>query len=199
VRPILYTFRRCPYAIRARMAIEVSGAEVEMHEVDLRHKPQVLLACSPKGTVPVLRLPDGRVIDESLDIMRWALSINDPQGWMDSEPAETLHLIEQNDGSFKQDLDRYKYPDRFPEQSAVYYRKQAETFLTALNTRLAGHSYLMRNRLSLVDVALFPFVRQFAHVDRDWFYASPYRHLIGWLDEFLQSPLFIAVMRKKEA
>jgi glutathione S-transferase len=199
VKPILYTFRRCPYAIRARMAIAVSGAEVETHEVDLRVKPQAMLACSPKGTVPVLQLPDGRVIDESLDIMRWALAINDPQAWMEGQPAETLHLIEQNDGPFKQELDRYKYADRFPQHSRVYYRQQAEVFLAALNTRLAGQAHLLGDRIKLVDVALFPFVRQFAHVDRDWFYASQYRHLVRWLDGFLQSPLFIAVMRKKEA
>jgi glutathione S-transferase len=183
------------------MAIAVSGAEVEMHEVDLREKPPALLVCSPKGTVPVLQLPDGVVIDESLDIMRWALAINDPQAWMGESgelPAEALHLIEQNDGSFKQDLDRYKYADRFPELSAVHHREQAETFLAALNTRLAGRAYLTHDRISLVDVALFPFVRQFAHVDRDWFYASQYRHLIKWVDEFLQSSLFISVMRKKE-
>ena len=180
------------------MAIAVSGAVVDMNEVDLRQKPQALLACSPKGTVPVLQLPDGVVIEESLDIMRWALAINDPQAWMDCEPAEALHLIERNDGSFKQDLDRYKYADRFPEHSAIHYRDQAETFLTVLNTRLTGQAYLMRDRISLVDVALFPFVRQFAHADRIWFYASPYRHLIRWLDEFLQSPLFISVMGKKE-
>jgi glutathione S-transferase len=108
-------------------------------------------------------------------------------------------LIEQNDGPFKQDLDRYKYAGRYPEHSAVHYREQAETFIAALDTRLAGQAYLTRDRISLVDVALFPFVRQFAHVDRDWFYASQYRHLVRWLDGFLQSPLFIAVMRKKEA
>jgi len=171
-----------------------------MHEVDLRNKPQALVACSPKATVPVLQLPDGAVIDESLDIMRWALAINDPQAWLDGNrelPAEARPIIEQNDGSFKQALDRYKYAARFPERSAVYYREQAETFLAALNSRLGRHAYLMRDRISFLDVALFPFVRQFAHVDRDWFYASQYSHLIRWLDDFLRSPLFIAVMRTK--
>jgi len=199
VYPILYTFRRCPYAIRARLAVKVSGVQVAMHEVSLRNKPQAMLDCSPKGTVPVLQLPDGTVIDQSLDIMQWALAINDPQEWMHGRKtlsAEAAGLIGQNDGTFKQSLNRYKYPERFPEFPAVYYREQGGVFLSSLNDRLAQHDYLIRDRLSFADVAIFPFVRQFAHVDKEWFYASGNTHLIRWLDTLLESDLFISVMEK---
>jgi glutathione S-transferase len=197
--PILYTFRRCPYAIRARLAIKVSGVEVEMREVDLRNKPHSMLECSPKGTVPVLQLADGVVIEESLDIMQWALAINDPQGWMTGGAelsVEALTLIHQNDGPFKRYLDRYKYAERFPEHPAVYYREQAEVFLSELDTRLGKQTYLMGDRPGVSDAAIFPFVRQFAHVDREWFYASRYERLRTWLDGWLQSSLFESVMRK---
>ncbi|HVK56380.1 MAG TPA: glutathione S-transferase [Burkholderiales bacterium] len=199
MKPVLYTFRRCPYAIRARLAIKVSGIEVEMREVDLRNKPQSMLACSPKGTVPVLQLADGAVIEESLDIMRWALAINDPHGWMEGGSdlsVEALTLVDQNDGSFKRYLDRYKYAERYPEHPADYHREQAEVFLSELESRLGKHTYLTGERPSVSDAAIFPFVRQFAHVDREWFYASRYERLKVWLDGWLQSSLFEAVMRK---
>lgn len=197
--PTLYTFRRCPYAIRARLAVKASAVQVDMHEVSLRNKPQALLDCSPKGTVPVLRLPDGTVIAQSLDIMKWALAINDPQQWMEGRSelsAEAAALIEQNDGSFKQDLDRYKYAERFPEFPAAHYREQGGLFLSALSDRLAQHAYLMRDQLSFADMAIFPFVRQFAHVDKEWFYTNADKHLIRWLDRLLASALFISVMEK---
>ncbi|SFP45950.1 Glutathione S-transferase [Nitrosomonas cryotolerans] len=199
MKPLLYTFRRCPYAIRARLAIKISGVEVDMQEVSLRNKPKALLDCSPKGTVPVLKLADGRIIEESLDIMQWALSIHDPESWMDKSgglSAEAKSLIDQNDGSFKYFLDRYKYADRFPENSVSYYREQAERFLMALNTRLSQHCYLIGNHPTLPDMAIFPFVRQFAHVDHGWFYASNYNYLINWLDALLESTLFNTVMQK---
>jgi glutathione S-transferase len=166
-----------------------------MHEVDLRHKPQAMLDLSPKGTVPVLLLADGTVIDESLDIMRWALAINDPQAWQ-NESADALALITQNDGSFKQNLDRYKYADRFPEHASAYYRGQAEIFLLLLDNRLAEQKYLMGDQPDMTDMAILPFVRQFAHVDKEWFYASRYTHVVKWLDGLLQSALFIAAMKK---
>lgn len=194
--PILYTFRRCPYAIRARLAIHISGVEVELREVDLRNKPQTMLDYSPKGTVPVLQFADGKVLDESLDIMGWALNIHDPQNWLADFNAEAQALIELNDGTFKQDLDRYKYADRHPEHPPEYHRERAEKFLLTLDNRLADQPYLMGNRLSFADAAIVPFVRQCAHVDRDWFYASRYTHLIKWLDGLLQSPMFITVMKK---
>lgn len=197
--PTLYTFRRCPYAIRARLAVKASAVQVDMHEVSLRDKPQALLDCSPKGTVPVLRLPDGTVIEQSLDIMKWALAINDPQQWMDGRcelSAEAAALIEQNDGRFKQDLDRYKYAERFPEFPAAHYRELGGLFLSVLSDRLARHACLMSDQLSFADMAIFPFVRQFAHVDKEWFYANADTHLIRWLDGLLESALFISVMEK---
>ena len=199
MKPILYTFRRCPYAIRARLAIEISGVEVDLREVDLRNKPQALLDCSPKGTVPVLQLADGTVIDESLDIMRWALAINDPQRWMNDAnreaETETRRLIDENDGSFKIQLDRYKYPNRHPGHTAEIYRDEAGKFLQVLCLRLVRHGYLMGERQSLADAAIFPFVRQFAHVDREWFYATYDGALASWLDRHLNSPLFLSVMQ----
>lgn len=206
VKPILYTFRRCPYAIRARLAIAVSGVEVEMREVDLRDKPQAMLDCSPKGTVPVLQLADGSVIDESLDIMCWALAINDPYAWVSCDTAwsgAVLALIEQNDGAFKRNLDRYKYPGRYqaePQedvpQPAHYHRGQAEIFLRELVARLRTNAYLMGERPSLPDFAIAPFVRQFANVDKAWFDTAHAGALKRWLDELTHSPLFARVMQR---
>ena len=193
--PILYTFRRCPYAIRARLAIKISGVDLEICEVDLRNKPQTLLDLSPKGTVPVLQLADGKVLDESLDIMRWALAINDPLAWR-NESAEALELIAQNDSSFKQSLDRYKYADRFPEHSVKHHREQAEIFLRLLSDRLTNQKFLMGDKPDMTDMAIVPFVRQCAYVDKAWFYASRYTRVIKWLDGLLQADLFIAVMKK---
>ena len=205
-RPILYTFRRCPYAIRARLAIGVGGVDVEMREVDLRDKPQAMLDRSPKGTVPVLQLADGSAIDESLDIMRWALAINDPEAWVSGDAAwsaEVLALIEQNDGAFKRNLDRYKYPGRYqaePQedvpQPAHYHRGQAEIFLRELVARLRTNAYLMGERPSLPDFAIVPFVRQFANVDKAWFDTAHAGALKRWLDELTHSPLFAKVMQK---
>lgn len=203
MKPVLYTFRRCPYAIRARLAINVSGVEVETREVDLRNKPQAMLALSPKGTVPVLQLADGSVIDESLDIMRWALAIRDPDGWINADTGladEAEALIAENDGSFKRCLDRYKYPGRgqpeLPEHSAEHDRDAAGAFLRMLNSRLAMHPFLMGETLGFADAAIFPFVRQFAHVDKTWFDAAYDGPLAAWLDRLVRSPLFLSVMQK---
>ncbi|WP_422958668.1 glutathione S-transferase [Undibacterium sp. Xuan67W] len=198
-KPLLYSFRRCPYAIRARLAIRMSGIEVQIHEVSLRNKPQAMLDHSPKGTVPVLVLPGGRVIDQSLDIMCWALAQQSavpcltPGG---SIPADAQALIQQNDSTFKQDLDRYKYAERFPEYPATTYRERAEVFLDVLDRRLQQHTHLTGAQLSIADLAIAPFVRQCALVDAEWFYASRYKHLIAWLGAILQSALFDAVMEK---
>jgi glutathione S-transferase len=194
----LYTFRRCPYAIRARLALTVSGVALETHEVSLRAKPQALLDCSPKGTVPVLRLADGTVLDQSLDIMRWALARNDPQAWLGPTgvTAQDSALIARNDGQFKQDLDRYKYAERFPQQPAVIFRRQGERFLAELESRLALQPWLGGQRPGMADFAIFPFVRQFAGVDPGWFGQSCYGHLRRWLQQLQASPLFVAVMRK---
>jgi glutathione S-transferase len=195
----LYSFRRCPYAMRARMALRYSGIALNIVEVSLKSKPAEMLALSSKGTVPVLSV-DGRVIDESLEIMQWALARNDPQDWLlkDHPSAQQTRaaLIEENDQVFKVYLDRYKYADRYPEQPMEHYRAQGAGFLQKLDERLQQHEYLAADHLSLADIALAPFVRQFAHVDRDWFAEAPYRHLQAWLQRFLESELFVGVMAK---
>ncbi|AIS13250.1 glutathione S-transferase [Pseudomonas chlororaphis subsp. aurantiaca] len=195
----LYSFRRCPYAMRARLALRYSGVPLEIVEVSLKAKPAEMLALSPKGTVPVLSV-DGRVIDESLDIMRWALARHDPQDWLlkDDRPAQQRieALIAENDQVFKLHLNRYKYAERYPEQPMEYYRSQGEVFLRQLDELLSQRDYLLAEHPSLADMALAPFVRQFAHVDREWFAQTPYRNLQRWLQRFLKSELFTQVMAK---
>src|SRR5690554_5339291 len=163
--PILYSFRRCPYAMRARLGILFAGLQVELREIVLRNKPAQMLAISPKGTVPVLQLPDGQVIDESLDIMRCALQLQDPQQLLDeSTLTQGYALIEQNDRQFKHWLDRYKYADRYPEMTQLEYRLQGEVFLQQLE-QLLNQSFLLGDKISLADIGIMPFIRQFAHVD----------------------------------
>ncbi|MBK3466930.1 MULTISPECIES: glutathione S-transferase [Pseudomonas] len=191
----LYSFRRCPYAMRARMALRYCGVPVEIIEVSLKAKPAEMLAISPKGTVPVLDA-DGRVIDESLEIMRWALAQNDPQDWLLSGDARVAELIEANDQVFKVHLNRYKYAERYPEQPMEVYRAEGEMFLRRLEELLEGRDYLLTDHPSLADVALMPFVRQFAHVDREWFAQTPYVRLQAWLQRFLESELFTSIMKK---
>ncbi|KAF3978285.1 MAG: glutathione S-transferase [Methylococcales symbiont of Iophon sp. n. MRB-2018] len=198
--PILYSFRRCPYAMRARLAIKNSNVKVELREVVLRKKPQQLLNISAKATVPVLQLPDGTVIDESIDIMYWALACNDADNWIQKEESETIsQLIQCNDGKFKHYLDCYKYADRYPEHDALFYRQQGELFLAELETRLIKKNFLCGDIVSLADMAIFPFIRQFAHVDLDWFKSSQYTKLNQWLFNQLESPLFVAIMNKYPA
>ena len=192
---LLYSFRRCPYAMRARLALRYSGVPVHIVEVSLKAKPAEMLALSPKGTVPVLCV-DGRVIDESLQIMQWALSQHDPDDWLLQGDPRVQALIAENDQVFKHHLNRYKYAERFPEQPMEHYRAEGEVFLHTLEGLLAGNDYLLAEHLSLADVALAPFVRQFAHVDREWFAQTPYKRLQHWLQRFLESPLFVAVMAK---
>ena len=192
---LLYSFRRCPYAMRARLALRYSGVPVRIIEVSLKAKPAEMLALSPKGTVRVLSV-NGEVIDESLAIMQWALARHDPDDWLlQGEPA-VLALIAENDHGFKYQLDRYKYAERHPEQPMEVYRAAGEMFLRTLEQRLATRTYLLADHPSLADMALAPFVRQFAHVDRGWFAAAPYPRLQRWLEWFLNSPLFIGVMAK---
>ena len=191
----LYSFRRCPYAMRARMALRYCGVPVEIIEVSLKAKPAEMLAISPKGTVPVLDA-DGRVIDESLEIMRWALAQNDPQDWLLSGDARVAELIEANDQVFKVHLNRYKYAERYPEQPMEVYRAEGEMFLRRLEELLEGRDYLLTDHPSLADVALLPFIRQFAHVDREWFAQTPYVRLQAWLQRFLESELFTSIMKK---
>ncbi len=196
--PILYSYRRCPYAMRARMALRYAGIAVEIREIVLREKPRHMLAVSPKGTVPVLVLPDGKVIDESLDIMAWALSRSDPDGWL-VDDSLFRELIMENDGSFKRALDQYKYATRFPEQTAEDCRQQGERFLARLEAMLAEHVYLLTDKLTQADVAIFPFIRQFSMVDADWFVRAPYPRLRQWLAGLLASDLFNDVMQKQTA
>lgn len=188
--PVLYSFRRCPYAMRARMALWAAGITVELREVKLAAKPPALLAASPKGTVPVLVLADGRVIDESLAIMRWALAQNDPEGWLAAEDAA---LIAANDGPFKHHLDRAKYPGRFGEDETDH-RAAALALLTPLEARLTAAPFLGGTTRGFTDIALFPFIRQFAAIDPAWFGAQPLPHLQNWLETHLGSNLFAAVM-----
>ena len=193
-RPILYSFRRCPYAMRARLAIHVAGIECELREILLRDKAPEFLATSPKGTVPVV-VDAGHVIEESLDVMHWALAKHDPQDWLDM-PKEGHGLIAQSDGPFKSALDRYKYGSRHPEADTDGEREKGAAFLRKLNTMLQGQAYLYGENPCLSDMAIVTFVRQFAHVDQDWFYAQPWPDLIRWLDAFKASNLFAAIMGK---
>ncbi|MDK1399191.1 glutathione S-transferase [Pseudomonas protegens] len=196
----LYSFRRCPYAMRARLALRYAGVPMWIVEVSLKAKPAEMLALSAKGTVPVLALED-RVIDESLEIMHWALAQHDPEDWrLTADPraqAQMAALIAENDQVFKVHLNRYKYAERYPEAPMEHYRAQGEAFLARLDSLLQQRRYLLAAHPSLADMALLPFVRQFAHVDREWFAQTPYRSLQEWLQEQLESELFLAVMAKQ--
>lgn len=195
--PVLYTFRRCPYAIRARMALLYAQIELTKIEVDLKNKPMDMLQASPKGTVPVLVLDDGVVIDESLDIMLWALKQSDPDNWLCPEFTEQcVALIQDNDDSFKPILDQYKYPERSEKKDRTCYRNSAKIYLGNLETLLTENPYLLSDHLSLADVALMPFIRQFYMVDMDWFKQSEFQHLLNWLCSMINSNLFQAVMAK---
>lgn len=176
------------------MALRYAAIDVEIREISLKQKPAELLAASPKGTVPVLILPDATVIDESLDIMRWALAQNDPDGWLNQDDAE---LIAENDGSFKSALDRYKYAVRFPEHPPESYRAEGQVFLVKLEQRLERHAYLSDDTPCMADIAIFPFIRQFAGVDSVWFEVAPYPCLRAWLNRWVGGKLFLSVMEKQ--
>lgn len=195
--PFLYSFRRCPYAMRARLGILFAQQQVELREVVLKNKPPQMLAISPKGTVPVLQLTDGSVIEESREIMVWALEQNDPQNLLDEAlRTQADELIDQNDNEFKYWLDRYKYADRHPQMSQADYRQKGEVFLQQLEDLLSQHHYLLGNKISVADIGVMPFVRQFAHVDREVFYNLPYPNLQRWLQNWLEHPLFVQAMTK---
>lgn len=194
--PVLYSFRRCPYAMRARMAIVASGQCCELREVVLRDKPADLLAASPKGTVPVLVQPDGHVIDQSLDIMLWALQRNDAAAWLLPALDGPLALVALCDGDFKHHLDRYKYPQRHAGADATTHRQQASAFITQLEQALAASAYLFASQATLADFAIAPFVRQFAHVEPDWFAAQSWPHVHTWLEGMVGSPVWVQAMDK---
>ena len=200
--PVLYSFRRCPYAIRARLAIAVSGQTCELREVVLRNKPQGLLQASPKGTVPVLVLPGGRVLEQSLNIMLWALDQHDPQGWLnptEGKLQDMLALIAECDGPFKHSLDRCKYPNRYPDADLQAERAHAMAWLTGLEARLAGRPYLFGAHAALADMAIAPFVRQFAGIDAEWWAAQPWPRLQAWLAQWQAGALLASVMDKLPA
>lgn len=201
-RPILYSFRRCPYAMRARMAIASAGIEVELREVVLRDKPADMLNASAKGTVPVL-LPEGDighegtpVIDESLDVMLWALGQNDPACWLAPDHASMMALIADIDGPFKHHLDRFKYATRYEDADPVAHRTAAKPYLNALDARLKQHAHLMGAQTSLADIAIFPFIRQFAGAAGHWFSEGRFPALKPWLEAHIHSPIFNAIMKK---
>ncbi|GGA99744.1 glutathione S-transferase [Agarivorans gilvus] len=193
---ILYSFRRCPYAMRARLAIAASHSPVLLREIILKHKPAEMLALSPKGTVPVLQLESGEVLEESLDIMLWALRQADPLGWLKSAPQNWQQWVTRNDQEFKPYLDKYKYAVRFPEQSPESYRQQAEIFIADIEQQLKQTPYLLGQQQSLADMAILPFVRQFASVDLNWFEQAPYPKTQAWLKQFIDSALFRSIMKK---
>ncbi len=214
--PILYSFRRCPYAMRARLAIKVAGCRVQLREILLKNKPESMLQASPKGTVPVLMVPQSasiEVLDESLDIMLWALERSDPQGWLSPERgdlAEMYALIAGFDdvcsGGFKYHLDRYKYAPRYLEteedepqalgEFACYHRQQAEALLLLLERRLEAANWLFGGSPALADMAILPFVRQFAATDQAYWQIAPCPRVRTWLADFLSSKLFVGVMKK---
>lgn len=204
--PVLYSYRRCPYAMRARMGLYLSEIQVEQREIEFWDKPASMLQASPKGTVPVLVLPDGRVVEESFDIMLWALPQRDTYQWLNSNgdlPSEQSALVGQCDEEFKPHLDHYKYADRFPQKSAKAYRALGEHFLQQLEDRLQANlcqtdeQYLFGAHISLADIAIFPFIRQFAHVDKEWFATAGYPALRQWLMQQMEADYFKAIMKNR--
>lgn len=196
---LLYSFRRCPYAMRARLGLTSANIKVELREIVLRNKPAHMIELSPKATVPVLRLKTGEVIDESLDIAIWALKQNDPTNLLTpkNQSFEDMQkLIQENDGPFKHHLDRTKYSVRYPEDNKEDHIKEASEFLLKLNDRLSTEKFLFGNERSLADITIAPFVRQFANIDRNWFDSQPWPHLIKWLNQFIESELFRSIMEK---
>jgi glutathione S-transferase len=191
--PILYSYRRCPYAMRARMALKLANIEVEIREISLRNKPAHMLQVSAKGTVPVLILTDGSAIDESLEIMLWALKQHSLQT---NIHAASRALISENDTSFKQALDAYKYPERHKKLTQTQHRADGEVFLQTLENLLEKNNYLFGARPSLADMAIFPFIRQFVAVDSVWFEQREYPKLRAWLNEWVNSELFKSIMTK---
>ncbi|GIU27113.1 glutathione S-transferase [Shewanella schlegeliana] len=198
--PVLYSFRRCPYAMRARLGILLSGQKISLREIVLKHKPEAMLTASPKGTVPVLILQDGAVIEQSIEIMCWALMKSDPHNLllndMPQQQEVAQALIHCNDNQFKPWLDRYKYADRHPEHSEQYYRQQGEIFIDQLDSLLSKNPQLLGHKPCIADYAIYPFIRQFASVDRTWFDNSGYLNVQRWLKAHIESDNFKAIMNK---
>lgn len=198
--PILYSLRNCPFAMRARIAIYKSKQPVLLRDLVLSNKPEEMLIASPKGTVPVIVLPDNTVIEESLDVMLWALKTSDPSNLLYKEDStaltKMLYLIEIFDSEFKTSLEAYKCAKRYKEDNVIECRQTCEVYIRELEQRLNQHDFLISTKESLVDIALLPFIRQFARVERQWYLQSPYPKVKQWLNNYLQSPLFTKVMAK---
>ena len=192
--PILYSFRRCPYAMRARLAIYVSGLQVELREILLQDKAPELLLASPKATVPVL-ITNKEVIDESFDIMVWCLKQSDPEHWL-AMPDEGYEWILRSDGPFKEALDHTKYSVRFPDLDPKLEQAKALKFLTDLNLQIGNSNWVFGAGCSLADMALLPFIRQFSNIDKNWFYGQNLSNVYRWLDHFLRTDIFIKIMKK---
>ncbi len=177
------------------MALAYSEITVDLREISLKNRPKSLYEVSKKGTVPVLCINDNKVIDESLDIMLWSLKNKDSNGWINNNLDSQLEIIENNDTQFKHWLDKYKYFDRYPEKNRDYYRNRCNDFLVQINDMLMKNKFLMSDSLALVDIAIFPFIRQFSNVDQKWLYVN-YENIFIWLEGLLKSELFISVMNK---
>ena len=194
--PILYSFRRCPYAMRARMVLLHSKIQYEIREIKLSNKPKEMLAISPKGTVPVLILENGDILDESLDVMLWAIEQGNLRNLFNLGKKEILDLIKINDGEFKDAIDRYKYSSLYPEKPMIEYRKMGELFLEKIESYLEKNKFIFGKNISLADLAIFPFIRQFCRVDIDWFNSSLFKKIKEWTLFFEGSENFIDIMRK---
>ena len=198
--PLLYSYRRCPYAMRARMALLVAQQPFQVVEIELKNKPAEMLALSPKGTVPVLLLPNGQVLEQSWDIMAWALAGAEPaHWWQNAQSSENLELLRRNDGAFKQQLDRYKYPNRFADEGKTPEQHRAlavSLMLEPLEQRLRHQPFLGGTQACATDLAVFPFVRQFAAVDPTWWEGAPLPAVRTWLAAWVSSPLFLACMAR---
>lgn len=198
---VLWSFRRCPYAMRGRMGLKISGLEYEHREIILRDKPQEMLDASPKGTVPIFIKGNGDVIEESLELLNWALSQNDPLGWLDCDINAANALIEANDTDFKHHLDRYKYASRYNEDAQrgdtdLSHRLEAEKHLQTLEDQLSSGPYLLGKKQSITDIATFPFIRQFSNVEPGWWATAPYPKTRDWLSHHVESDLFKSIMTK---
>ena len=195
--PILYSFRRCPYAMRARIALKYSKISYIHREIKLSNRPKELYNISYKGTVPVLLKIDGNVIDESMDIMYFALNYKDSKSWFKTNINKQNKLIKRNDSQFKKSLDKYKYHVRFKENTYEFYQNSISKFLREYDIILKNQNYLIDENITLGDIALFPFIRQCAHVDLNWF-QNNFKNLSAWLEEFKTSDLFSSIMIKYE-
>jgi len=199
-QPVLYSLQNCPYAMRARMGLLLAKQPVMLRPITLKNKPKEMLTASPKGTVPVLVLDQNNVIDESLDIMVWALHQSDPNNLLFSHKPETfptmMKLINEHDNKFTNLLSQYKQAKRYHKASEDGDRQRCESFIISIEQRLSEHQFIMGNQLSLVDYAILPFIRQFAKVDRKWYLQAPYPKLQQWLNNHLQSRLFSKAMVK---